>query len=48
MLQIRLFTVARDGKALPLPASTQTRGLLAYLALSHARQYSRSALVRTF
>lgn len=43
MLPICLFgilTIERDGKALPLPASTQARGLLAYLALFHARPHN--------
>jgi len=51
MLQIRLFgplTVEQDGHSLPLPASAQARDLLAYLALFHARQHNRSALVGTF
>lgn len=51
MLKFRLFgplTVEQDGKRLPLPASAQARDLLAYLALFHTRQHSRSALAGTF
>ncbi|MFZ5910019.1 MAG: ATP-binding protein [Chloroflexota bacterium] len=51
MLKIRLFgplAVEQDGQSLPLPASAQARDLLAYLALFHERQHSRSLLVGTF
>ncbi|GAB4503640.1 MAG: AAA family ATPase [Anaerolineales bacterium] len=51
MLKFHLFghlIVEQDGQSLPLPASTQARDLLAYLALFHDRRHNRSALVGTF